>query len=575
MEGLFPNVGADANWSQVLVMTGLYAKVLFVAANMIGDGAELLLLCPPLAPLVGSIVLPILGAIPDGLMVLFSGLGERSEAISQVSVGMGAMAGSSVMLLTMPWFLAVLAGRVSIVNGEPTYVKPANAEPNWAKLSPPNSMSLVSTGVAIGDAIQSNAKLMILTCTTYACIQVPSWFIDDNSAAGATKGMPADGSIPQWFEDQARDERVWAWVSLAACVIWFVYYLIKMKQQGFDDKVVTASVEGIQNGHITIWGALHTELMHKGSTGLAGKLLNSLYGHGASDFHAQIAMKEEKARLRQILRPFFKQYDSDNSGTVSRDEFVVIVRDLRLKASRREQAKIFKTADEDGTGTIDFEEFVQCVMNMMLDGTLADCAPPPAPPQKNDAGKGKKNDDDDDEDGEDELPEDLAALSPEEQQKRIKQRAFTQMGLGTILVVIFSDPMCDMLGIIGEKLDVPKFFVAFLLAPLASNASELIAAMKLASKKTAKSMVDSLSSLEGAAVMNNTFCMAIFLFLILYQNLAFTYKAETVSIVVVELLIGGLALKSKTMRFLDACIVLACYPACLFLVVFLESCGLD
>merc|ERR1712070_227241 len=95
-----------------------------------------------------------------------------------------------------------------------------------------------------------------------------------------------------------------------------------------------------------------------------------------------------------------------------------------------------------------------------------------------------------------------------------------------ILVVLFSDPMCDMLGVIGDKLGVPKLFVAFVLAPLASNASELIAAMKLASKKTAKSMVDSLSSLEGAGGMNNTFCMGIFLFLILYQKLAFTYRRK-------------------------------------------------
>ena len=33
---------------------------------MISDGSELLLLVPSLAGLVGSVVLPVLGAVPDG-----------------------------------------------------------------------------------------------------------------------------------------------------------------------------------------------------------------------------------------------------------------------------------------------------------------------------------------------------------------------------------------------------------------------------------------------------------------------------------------------------------------------------
>eukprot|EP00438_Fugacium_kawagutii_P009555 Skav227896 [mRNA] locus=scaffold1951:174086:176752:- [translate_table: standard] len=78
-----------------------YGYVLFQASNLISDGSELLLLVPAAAPVVGSVVLPILGAVPDGMMVLFSGLGP--DAQNQVSVGVGALAGSTVMLLTLPW----------------------------------------------------------------------------------------------------------------------------------------------------------------------------------------------------------------------------------------------------------------------------------------------------------------------------------------------------------------------------------------------------------------------------------------------------------------------------------------
>merc|ERR1719159_2135067 len=113
------------NPSQLCFTTIIYAYVLFQSSNLISDGSELLLLVPSVAGIVGSIVLPILGAVPDGMMVLFSGLGP--DAQEQVSVGVGALAGSTIMLLTLPWFLAVLGGRVSLVAGVPQYKKPEDA----------------------------------------------------------------------------------------------------------------------------------------------------------------------------------------------------------------------------------------------------------------------------------------------------------------------------------------------------------------------------------------------------------------------------------------------------------------
>ena len=57
----------------------------------------MLLLIPRFAPIVGSVVLPVLGAVPDGAIVLFSGLGDIATAQKQLSVGVGALAGSTIM----------------------------------------------------------------------------------------------------------------------------------------------------------------------------------------------------------------------------------------------------------------------------------------------------------------------------------------------------------------------------------------------------------------------------------------------------------------------------------------------
>lgn len=59
-----------------------YGFLLFKAAVLIGDGSEkLLLIYGP--GIVGGLVIPILGAVPDGAIVLVSGLGTVSILFSQ------------------------------------------------------------------------------------------------------------------------------------------------------------------------------------------------------------------------------------------------------------------------------------------------------------------------------------------------------------------------------------------------------------------------------------------------------------------------------------------------------------
>ncbi len=68
----------------------------------------------------------------------------------------------------------------------------------------------------------------------------------------------------------------------------------------------------------------------------------------------------------------------------------------------------------------------------------------------NRSGSGSKEEEQDD-DEEEEMPEEFKNLSPEEQQKSIIARSFQMMGLGTFLVVVFSDPMVDVLNGIGTR----------------------------------------------------------------------------------------------------------------------------
>ena len=81
-------------------------------AKLISDGSELLLeLFPAWGTVIGALLLPILGAVPDSAIILVSGLGDISLAQSNIAVGVGTLAGSTIMLLTLAWSGAAALGR--------------------------------------------------------------------------------------------------------------------------------------------------------------------------------------------------------------------------------------------------------------------------------------------------------------------------------------------------------------------------------------------------------------------------------------------------------------------------------
>ncbi len=103
---------------------------------------------------------------------------------------------------------------------------------------------------------------------------------------------------------------------------------------------------------------------------------------------------------------------------------------------------------------------------------------------------------------------------------------------------------------------------------------QVIASFNYAQKKTSKSITIALSALEGAAIMNNTFVLGIFMFLIYSQGLAWEYCAETISVMFVQIAVALMAFRKKQ-TFFDAYCILALYPISLAIVFVLESWGWD
>jgi Ca2+/Na+ antiporter len=263
---------------------------------------------------------------------------------------------------------------------------------------------------------------------------------------------------------------------------------------------------------------------------------------------------------------------STNDHRIHEYDLKAVLETIGLKYHPVELKAKFAVHDRDKNGYLDEQEFLTFFTSLV-------CSAEKLPWEKADdtRSKDKEEGDDDDDDGssDDEMPEEIRDLPVEEQQKAIRYEAFKKMGVGTVLVLLFSDPMVDVLSQIGKVTGIPAFYVSFLLAPMASNASELAASYKLACKKTTSSISDSLQCLVGAANMNNTYCLGIFLALIYVQGLAWKFTAETLSIFFVELLVGMVALKGNTQSVFEGFLVLLLYPLSLVFVAALEACGLD
>ena len=195
--------GEGNSWFGQLFVMACYGFILFKAAVLIGDGSEkLLLIYGP--GIVGGLLIPILGAVPDGAIVLVSGLGARSEAQCQVATGVGTLAGSTIMLLTIPWALSLFLG---CRDRDPVTMKAASRDNGRPKYE--EGFQPLKSCVTTYQNTVSGAKIMIFSSISYLIVLIPA-IIEKNAPT----------------EQQIEEEHYPALVGFIVCAIAFVGYSI-------------------------------------------------------------------------------------------------------------------------------------------------------------------------------------------------------------------------------------------------------------------------------------------------------------------------------------------------------------
>jgi len=542
----------------LIFMTLVYGFILLKAAQCIGEGSEMLLTV--FGPgVVGGIVIPLFGAIPDGMIILFSGLsgGTRLEMLAELEIGLGTLAGSTVCLLTVPWAITIFLGRRDL--------DPITGKAQWKfvdNVKVPkcdNKFSLLHSGITVTKSTANSVWVMCGTSMCYLVIQVPAFIWSSLS-----------------LEEQANNEQVPALIGLIVSLFALVgYFIYQLKSSTADENTKRMAEEA----RVRRWQR------HFGSTiGQFDNVIKETFIRMDLDYSGDLDIKELGVGLKllgldisndKLLRTVMAKMDEDGSGKISLVEFRKAVRlwmhcdnralnlptylrrlssqfqeNRRLSSDRTPQQDTNYQADSmdqlefprpRGSRESQVFDFV-CNVLHEREPLLGDSY-------------------------QDEFE---ANMKDEGSEKHVLRKASLYLIIGLGVVLLFSDPMVSVLSNLSAKIGVGSFYVSFVVTPLASNASEIVTALYFAASKTETKVSMSHASLYGAACMNNTFCLAIFLFLIYYNDLPWNFSAETMCILLSELAIALLAYK-RTIPLWKAVVGLLIYPIAILFVIFCDQ----
>ncbi|KAF5948652.1 hypothetical protein HYC85_014609 [Camellia sinensis] len=496
----------------------VYGYLMFFAAMNLSNGSELLLAI--LGPgIVGGLLLPILGALPDAMLILVSGLSGTTEtAQSQVSVGMGLLAGSTVMLLTVIWGTCVVVGKCDLQDsiakdGEDT-----------------KGFSLTGSGVSTDIWTSYAAMIMAVSVIPFLVVQIPQLM---NSTSAKRLAV------------------------LIALVVSFSLLISYCVYQVFQPWIQRRKLAYAKHKHII--------------SGILRHLKKSALGRLLAD---------DGTPNKEVIDKLFKKIDVSGDGQISATEmraliigiqfndFNVDVDDAVDKVMNDFDTSLDSKNVPSVESKIDQLEFFVGISKWLNEAKCTGPSSVQAGPHTikylDNFHQQTKKEHDVLGDHSDEIVEGV------ENPKWTTFKAVLLLLLGTVIAAAFADPLVDAVDNFSDATSIPSFFISFIALPLATNSSESVTAIIFSSRKRQRSASLTFSELYGAATMNNLLCLSVFLALVYIRGLTWDFSAEVLVILIVCIVMGVFGSFRTTFPLWTSFVAFLLYPFSLALVYVLD-----
>ncbi|KAI6687240.1 hypothetical protein NL676_024068 [Syzygium grande] len=285
----------------------VYEYLLFHGESYVASGSEQIF--KVLGPgIFGASAFHVLGALPESLILLASGL-LNSEEVAQeyVVTGVGLLAGSSILLLTLLWGTCVLLGSREFCDGMERNTS------NSSKFSWKKFLSSLKGSSIITDLETSyTARIMVFSAIPFIMIQIPEIF-----------------SI---YSAQRIVILCTLAVSVGLLLLYFFYQI-------FQPWIQKRRLEYVKHEHLILRIIRHLE------RNASERLLTE---DGAPKFHA--------------IRRLFEEIDQDGDDAISPSELKELLLEIKFKHVHVDKDKavdeVIKEFDIDSDQRISKDEFV-------------------------------------------------------------------------------------------------------------------------------------------------------------------------------------------------------------------------
>ncbi|KAL4022498.1 hypothetical protein IC575_016232 [Cucumis melo] len=490
----------------------VYGYLMFLAAKYLSTGSELLL--EILGPgIVGGLFLPALGALPDAMLILVSGLAGSAEvAQSQVSVGMGLLAGSTVMLLTLIWGTCVIVGKCDLQDSVAIDSQDTKG------------FSLTESGVSTDIWTSYAARIMVISVVPFLIVQLPQML---NSTSGRHLAVL---------------------IALIVSVSMFITYCL---YQVFQPWIQRRKLAFVKHKHVIFGFLRHLKQQ------TLGRLLTE---NGEPD--------------KEIIEKLFSRIDVNKDGLLSASELRALIVGIQFDEIDLDHDdavdKIMNDFDTSRDSHVDSNEFGNGIIRWLsqVQGSRTgrgDDGPHTMKYLHNFHQETKREHD----------LLDVGEQSDEvvegvEEGKGVLIKAILFLLLGTAIAAAFADPLVDVVHNFSNATKIPAFFISFIALPLATNSSEAVSAIIFASRDKRKTASLTFSELYGAVTMNNVLCLSVFLALVYLRGLVWNFSSEVLVILVVTVVMGVMGSFRTAFPLWTSLVALLLYPFSLVLVYVLD-----